>query len=321
MGADTFPAFVRKANLTTKDVSQKHKEQYLNKLKILYDGATVTRKMCYAMQSVAPLIEGRASAVLTAIQNEFGKKVLAKGYYGISRLCNKLGKMSSEKTNGLTAQEMFCFFVEGLLFEMRYGITAPDNTFTDALLSGTKGQNNGRAGILLWKLLIWKWWKHVLQNVNSSATEGLQNDINEFISTFESWEKFADFHKKEVSNGEADQLDKFERWKAERKKVIRDLADFMYDPYGGVHDTVLDKIPLEDHKHPFSACFLNVQRVPRGSPSESSSSKESASQSTAIDLEHTDRSPLLARRRRGSLGLASSQAPLSRTNPLVAFEG
>jgi hypothetical protein len=135
---------------------------------------------------------------------------------------------------------MFCFILEGLLFEMRYDITAPDNTFTDALLSGTKGQNNGRAGILLWKLLIWKWWKHVLQNVNSSATEGLQNDINEFISTFESWEKFADFHKKEVSNGEADQLDKFER---------------------------------------------------------------------------------LARRCRGIGGLASSQAPASRTNPLVAFEG
>ena len=95
-----------------------------------------------------------------------------------------------------------------------------------------------------------------MRNAASSATEGLQKDINELISKFDLWQIFADFHKKEVSNGEADQLDKFERWKAERKKVIRDLADFMYDPYGGVHDTVLDKIPLEDHKHPFSACFF-----------------------------------------------------------------
>ena len=43
------------------------------------------------------------------------------------------------------------------------------------------------------------------------------------------------------------------QWKAERKKVMRDLADFMHDLYGGVHDTVLDKLLIEDHKDPFSA--------------------------------------------------------------------
>ena len=45
--------------------------------------------------------------------------------------------MNSEKTNDLTAQEMFCFILEGLLFEMRYGITAPDKLNGPAL-TGTK---------------------------------------------------------------------------------------------------------------------------------------------------------------------------------------
>ena len=264
MGADTFPSFVRKANLIMKDVPQKNKEQHFKSLKILYDGSPVNRKMFYAMQSCYPLIAGPASAVLTAIQNEFGKRVIAKGYtklYDLCRLCNKLGKMNSEKTNDLTAQEMFCFILEGLLFEMRYGITAPD-TLSGPALTGTKGKkDNGRAGILLWKLIIWRWWKHVLRNAASSATEGLQKDINELISKFDSWQTFADFHKKEVSNGEADELNKFERWKAERKKVIRDLADFLHDLFGEVHDIVLEKIPLEDHKDPFSVDWGNVIKV------------------------------------------------------------
>ena len=123
-----------------------------------------------------------------------------------------------------------------------------------------------------------------MQNVNSSATEGLQNDINEFISTFESWEKFADFHKKEVSNGEADELNKFERWKAERKRVIRDLADFLHALFGGVHDTVLDKISLEDHKDPFSVewgCVIKVceniaRDLRKGAATISSTDAESA---------------------------------------------
>ena len=64
-------------------------------LKILYDGAPVNHKMFYAMQSCAPLIEGPASHSLTAIQNEYGKKVISKGYtklYNVSRLCNKIAK-------------------------------------------------------------------------------------------------------------------------------------------------------------------------------------------------------------------------------------
>ena len=129
MGADTFPSFVRKANLIMKDVPHKNKEQHFKSLKILYDGAHVNRNMFFAMQSCYPLIEGPASAVLTVIQKEFGKRVIAKGYtklYDLCRLCNKLGKINSEKTNDLTAQEMFCFILEGLLFEMRYGITTPD---------------------------------------------------------------------------------------------------------------------------------------------------------------------------------------------------
>ena len=138
------------------------------------------------MQSCYPLIEGPASAALTAIQNEFGKRVIAKGYtklYNISRLCNKLGKMNSEKTNDMTAQEMFCFILEGLLFEMRYDITAPDK-LSDAVLAGTKGKDNGRAGILLWKLMIWRWWKHVLQNVVSSAGAGIGRPACRTTQTF-----------------------------------------------------------------------------------------------------------------------------------------
>ena len=48
--------------------------------------------------------------------------------------------------------------------------------------------------------------------------------------------------------GESDELSKFEKWKAEKKKVIRDLADLMQYLFGGVHDTSLDKLILVDHK-------------------------------------------------------------------------
>ena len=91
------------------------------------------------------MIEGPASVALTAIQNEFGKKVIAKGYtklYNISRLCNKLGKMNSEKANDLTSEEMFSFILEGILFEMRYGMTAPES-LNEAVLTGTKGKITG----------------------------------------------------------------------------------------------------------------------------------------------------------------------------------
>ena len=64
------------------------------------------------------------------------------------------------------------------------------------------------------------------------------------------------------------------QWKAERKKVMRDLADFMHDLYGGVHDTVLDKLLIEDHKDPFSVgwgkgevtkvCSVRQWSAPRG---------------------------------------------------------
>ena len=126
-----------------KDVPQKNNDlirRRASQRRILYDGAQVNRKMFYAMRSCYSLIEGPASAALTAIQNEFGKRVIAKGYtklYDLCRLCNKLGKMNSEKTNDLTAQEMFCFILEGLLFEMRYGITTPDK-LKGVALTGTK---------------------------------------------------------------------------------------------------------------------------------------------------------------------------------------
>ena len=76
------------------------------------------------------------------------------------------------------------------------------------------------------------------------------------------------------------------QWKAERKKVMRDLADFMHDLYGGVHDTVLDKLLIEDHKDPFSVdwgkgevtkvCFEIARNLRKGASTISSSVAESA---------------------------------------------
>ena len=108
---------------------------------------------------------------------------------------------------------MFYFVLEGLLFELRWEQTSPDK-LNDAALAGTKGRDNGKTGVLLWKQIIWTWWKRLLRNTAISASEGLQKDITELISKFDSWQTFADsFMKKDVAESEATELGNFEKWK------------------------------------------------------------------------------------------------------------
>ena len=94
----------------------------LKALKILYDGAPVNHKMFFAIQSCAPLIEGPASHSLLAIQKEFGKKVIAKGYtklYNVTRLCTKSEKTSGEQSKNLTSQD--CSILFWKVFSSSYG--------------------------------------------------------------------------------------------------------------------------------------------------------------------------------------------------------
>ena len=249
MGADSFPSFVRKTSLILKDVPCKKRLEHLQALNVMYEGTVVNHKMYYAMHAVAPVIEGPASETLTAIQNEFGKKAVAKGYtklYNISRLCQKVAAKCGDEA-GLSAVDMFNWVLEGILFELRHELLAVAN-MKEHLLTGTK-TSNGKAGVLLWKLLLWRYLKGLLRDAADAGNEGMKQEVDDLISKFDSFESFGE----SFQNTSSEELESdFIRWKKDKKKIVREIADLVHDLFGGVHNAALDALLLDTHASPLT---------------------------------------------------------------------
>ena len=157
-GHDTFPAFVRKVNIIVKDIPAKQRQEHLRTFNILYDGALVNHKMYYSMVACAPLIDGHAGEVLAAIQAEFGKKVLAKGYtklYNIARSCGKVAAACTERASDVSAAGLFDFILEGLLFELRSAQWEAE-TLSEAVLKT-------KTSTLILKYLLLRYFKKLLR--------------------------------------------------------------------------------------------------------------------------------------------------------------
>ena len=177
--------------------------------------------MYFAAQACVPLLEGAAGKALDAIQAEFGRKCLTKGYsklYHMCRTCTKVSTLSK-----LSATELVAFVLEGLLFELRYELTSVEK-LTEIHLCGARNLA-GKVGVLLWKRMLVQYLFDNVVEASANAGDGFADEMNDLIMHFKSYVEFGSHFQDSpyaLASAQGDETSacKFDGWKQGKRKMI-----------------------------------------------------------------------------------------------------
>ena len=136
--------------------------------------------------------------------------------------------------------------------------------------------------------------------------EELQTKMLDSFLTFEE-----NFQKSVPPGTEGEEEIRIDKWKNDKKKIIREIADVVHDLYGGVHNDALDKINIEEHKDPLSMdwasgvvippCTIIARSVRVSASSISSTAAETAPPAPARGLHRVMSDPIYADARRADV--------------------
>ena len=249
---DSFVAFIQKAELYLREIDVKKRCQTLFSSGVGYNGESVNRTMYFAFQACLPILEPNVFTVVQQLQREFGKECLTRGYsklYQLSRLCDKV----ANSTN-VDIKDLLAHVFRGLLFELRMEILTTDN-MTVPKLTCTRGGNSGKVGVLLWKYILIHDLLSLAQDT-AKDNSAFAKEVECLTNDFGSYPAFEEKFQKCLASSQADAI---ETWKKDKRKAITDSADFLHDLYGGLHDTILAAINIEECKEPVKFEWASVR--------------------------------------------------------------
>ena len=248
---DSFAAFVQRVAVFLHGVEDKQRHRALTNANVHYGGSAVSKQMYFAIQACLPLVVGEVAKSLDRLRREFGRDCFTKGYtkmYLLSRMCAKVGLSCKVST-----ETLFEHCLQGLLLELRYELLRVED-MTVPKLQCCRGGNSGKFGVLLWKHLLSDAVFAVAKQAAKDSGGALQSEADALERDFGS---YASFEKNFQSL--ASPQDSLELWKKDKRKAVMEAADFLHDLYGGVYDSALAAMNIEESKDPGEVDWLTVK--------------------------------------------------------------